>query len=128
MNVTELDITQINVAIAEACGWKITYDPDAPKNTCPYQAFDPDGLRVGYACEKRTLEKYYFPNYYESLDAMHAAEKTMTRLARCIYGRELERIVAIYNSNATDESDLLHVWQATAWQRAQAFINTKGLS
>ena len=87
---------QINIAIAEACGW------------------DSDDIARGY-----TLCQFSesVPNYCNDLNAMHEAEKIFDNALYCRYIDEL-CTQAIKGKNS--------MYLATAAQRAEAFLKTIG--
>jgi hypothetical protein len=88
---------QINIAIAEACGWQfVTYKETFAK--------PPNGGPCQY--------KEGIPNYYNDLNAMHEAEKVLTNEQWVAYGKELSRLKVF---------PMVH---ATARQRAEAFLRT----
>ena len=55
--------------------------------------------------------------------AMHKAVKTQERFNRGIYAKHLESIVSQFNSGASD-NESIHTCEATAAQRADAFLLT----
>lgn len=100
---------QINIAIAEACGWKlhpqdrwIVIPPNSPHSVQPLSTI---------------------PNYCNDLNAMHEAEKWMISNLRLLdfwqFAEELKRIVP---ANLGDDSYI----HTTARQRAEAFLKTIG--
>ena len=91
---------QINIAIAEACGWK--YE----KN----ETHAPDGAFWW-------SKKPEFPDYCSDLNAMHEAEKIFDNALYCRYIDEL-CTQAIKGKNC--------MYLATAAQRAEAFLRTIG--
>lgn len=98
---------QINVAIAEACGWGCLA-PDVWHN----------GI-VGYSKDTYEIVRSRIPNYCADLNAMHEAEKMLGDQAiRREYTHILSRIV-----NGGIRFDAIH---ATARQRAEAFLRTIG--
>lgn len=90
---------QINIAIAEACGWK--YE----KN----ETHAPDGAFWW-------SKKPEFPDYCNDLNAMHEAEKVLT-------SEQIDKYVTILCLEIQPEPKLHH---ATARQRAEAFLRTIG--
>lgn len=96
---------QINAAITEACGWT-----------------DIDGLSakglMGKPPEK-LCSFGYLPNYCNDLNAMHEAEKVLTD-EQCVFIR-LHLRERLENHPASR-----YVWNATARQRAEAFLRTLG--
>jgi hypothetical protein len=99
---------QINIAIAEACGWKVhpkdkwlVIPPNSPHSVQPL---------------------YTLPDYCNDLNAMHEAEKVLytgieqQRYWQAGYGR-FQMILAEICPNP---------YSATARQRAEAFLRTLG--
>ena len=87
---------QINIAIAEACGW------------------DSDDIARGYTLCQFTE---YVPDYCNDLNAMHEAEKIFDAALYCRYINELCDLT-IKGNNC--------MYMATARQRAEAFLKTIG--
>jgi hypothetical protein len=102
---SEMTNDQINIAIAEACGWK-------------YIAFNRGWVETGDGETQCVI-----PNYCNDLNAMHEAEKWMISNLRLLdfwqFAEELKRIVP---ANLGDDSYI----HATARQRAEAFLKTIG--
>ena len=101
---------QINIAIAEACGWK--YE----KN----ETHAPDGAFWW-------SKKPEFPDYCNDLNAMHEAEKVFTYEEAQQFEGELCGICG--SENLHKEYPLpfeFSVAHATASQRAEAFLKTIG--
>jgi hypothetical protein len=108
---------QINIAIAEACGWT-GFNPDNIPDCLQYTARAPSG--------KWGL----IPDYCNDLNAMHEAEKVLTKEQLYNYGNKLDRITLpktkmemcyIESPEAGMYPDL---FCATAAQRARAFLET----
>lgn len=98
---------QINIAIAEACGWKYVNN----------ETHAPDGS----FWRSKGLE---IPDYCNDLNAMHEAEKVLTIKQKQRYATALSNDLS--DSAPTDScytvwSDTIH---ATAAQRAEAFLKT----
>jgi hypothetical protein len=92
---------QINVAIAEACGWRaVCVNADSGF----YKGFD-NGAEL----------RPDLPDYSSDLNAMHEAEATLTEDQLWRMAREIER------------NDEQWYFRATARQRAEAFLRTLGL-
>jgi hypothetical protein len=89
---------QINIAIAEACGWKYINN----------ETYAPDG---SFWWSK----KAEFPDYCNDLNAMHEAEKIFDHALYCRYINELCDITIKGNNS---------MYMATAVQRAEAFLKT----
>jgi hypothetical protein len=99
---------QINISIAEACGWK--YE----KN----ETHAPDGS-FWWSKEPE------FPNYLNDLNAMHEAEATLDFEQAELFEDELYDV--IFKNNDGLENPLscrFSVWHATSRQRAEAFLKT----
>lgn len=107
------------IAIAKACGWvEITFSgyryqgirPESTKRYCnwnrPAPAIDDDDAR----------EWHWLPDYLNSLDAMHEAEKVLNGDQIHTYDGWLITICADRASR-----------RATAAQRAEAFLRTLNL-
>lgn len=81
------------------------------------------------------LEKIPAPDYLHSLDAMHEAWKTLDHAQQYKMAQELFKVVdnesdngEMSMSNVADPIDVLNlVGNATARQRAEAFLRTLGL-
>lgn len=92
---------QINIAIAEACGWKDVWLPDR------------SGLPVGTSPENIFG---HIPRYCNDLNAMHEAEKVLTRDQIEVF---CEQLLPKHHG----------IWwgiHTTARQRAEAFLKTIG--
>lgn len=100
-----MDEPEMNVAIAEACGWKID-----PKSFAPWNWLDPDG---------RISKLSFMPNYTRDLNAMHEAENVIMEMDEgwVNYTNHLGM-----SSIAPDR----RIVRATALQRAEAFLRTIG--
>ena len=98
---------QINVAIAEACGWK-----EITNCTC-------GGKKGG--CPLGGHASSYTPNYCGDLNAMHEAEKV---LAPKNWDRFSENWHNYYMHLRRGDAD--RAIHATARQRAEAFLRTLG--
>jgi len=94
---------QINITIAEACGWREVF---LNQNNTPW------GFNIGFNYSQR------IPDYCNDLNAMHEAEmviKKDSNLWKC-YESFLARIVS-------GDCGMFHI---TANQRAEAFLKTIG--
>ena len=95
------------IAIAEACGWK---NVDAGFGR----------VRGVTTRHKGTLSEFDVcvdvPNYPFDLNAMHEAEKVLTREQEKEYDYQLEAACCPFE----------YGWHATASQRAEAFLRTIG--
>lgn len=123
------------IAIAEACGWNIAHHNAPPSAFAEsWEIIRPDGSNThcAFYAEAKTKKgrarqdqgradawrRARFPDYLTDLNAMHEAEKTLSRepegeFEMSVYDR--------YWAHVRDlaEGDLLH---ATAAQRADAFL------
>ena len=99
---------QQRIAIAEACGWK-------PK-TYWLQPIEPGDTPV-------TISP---PDYLNDLNAMHEAEKVLTKANWGGYAAELYRITDAHNHGISPNHHWLAVAFSTAAQRAEAFLRTIG--
>jgi len=89
---------QINIAIAEACGWKYVNN----------ETHAPDGS-FWWSKEPE------IPDYCNDLNAMHEAEKVFDTALYCRYINELCDLTIKGNNS---------MYMATARQRAEAFLKT----
>jgi len=111
------------IAIAEACGWKMHDHPDclAKKEGWVSRGWEtwvmnPSG---------RLVFKHDIPNYLNDLNAMHQAEKVLTKNKSIKYAFRLadSRIL-----NGEDKQPyLVRGFCATAAERAEAFLKTLNL-
>lgn len=101
---------QINIAIAEACGWTEIGLVDTLCGIHPemksLKAYD--GGPLDYP-------RWQIPNYCNDLNAMHKAEKILKLGLRNTYDAELGLLA---------ERDYCFIWETTARQRAEAFLKT----
>jgi hypothetical protein len=118
---------EINIAIMKACGWK-HHEVDETGFTCKL-------CGVTYSRDIwRAWEIPYLwcnigdnespPNYYHDLNAMHEAWKTLTEVEHRQWTFHLQKIV---QTEHTDYGPCKSVTNATACQRAEAFLRVKGL-
>lgn len=93
--------------IARACGWTQsslgTWYPPGSSQSCPH------GI----------------PDYLNSLDAMHEAERALPDKNH--YLRELQVVTIDWDKDPDDDRWLDRMTFATAAQRAEAFLRTLGL-
>lgn len=118
--------SEINIAIAEACGWQIV-DVNVPvpslvldnKTVVQRKWKSPDGRNW-----------HFTPNYCNDLNAMAEAEKTLDRLSWDDYTRALRAIIqrdcntSEHYVLGCERSQLIAdfwFYRATAQQRAEAF-------
>jgi hypothetical protein len=113
------------IAIAEACGWQ---GPHHPKNVEGMAGWwsqehgvwwvNPEGKRVMVSS---------VPDYLNSLDAMHEAEKVLTgTLRQNLYQSEIAEICWADESRSNNQV-VFNQLTATATQRAEAFLRALNL-
>jgi hypothetical protein len=117
---------QINSAIAGACGWKLDRVDDGE-----FQLRNPKGVLIVSDCDPSTTFEsfsYKFPNYCNSLDAMHEAEKSLDWANIHDWNNAAKYIKNLCEVTGGDYYSLLkaEVVCATAAQRAEAFLKTIG--
>lgn len=112
---------EIRIAIAEACGWKLTLADNTTHWTDRWT--DPNGGSYESGA--------YFlppdpPNYPGDLNACAEFEKTLTAEEAHLYSRELEKM---FNAQPWHEDDGAknYGWHASALHRCEAFLRTNGL-
>jgi len=104
----EYDDQEINIKIAEACGWKLKSNGEL--------LWHPPYYKEDEICSVFDLTE--LPDYCNDLNAMHDAEKTLEHPYYGVYLNNVENVVAF---NAFPEPAPI---MATARQRAEAFIKT----
>lgn len=110
--VTDLTDAQLNILVSEECGWFGIQKSGRL-----------DGQVVGYPPRAPIVgKKVVVPNYTESLDAMHKAEKHLGYKCGKYFVAIQKLIPRSYDNNPTIENFFIH---ATAKQRAQAFVVAK---
>jgi len=102
---------QMRIAIAEACGWKVP-------NGCTNYRVRPEGSRVFF---NPLTDDDPLPDYLNDLNAMHEAEKTLLKIDGCQAHWET------YSNILTAKLGCVDIFHATARQRAEAFLKTKGI-
>ena len=109
------------VAIPEACGWRET-EAWLDGRRC----FERADSNAGWDFDS-------LPNYLNDLNAMHEAEKCLPNdIAEAQYALELLKMVSRWAKPGFDwgdqsQHDFFLVANATARQRAEAFLRVKGL-
>jgi hypothetical protein len=93
---------QINIAIAEACGWRQSKSP-------MWEGF-------WYDKRKRTYQRFC-PDFCKDLNAMHEAEKILSDESHADYACELVKTIR-------RNGEWFESVSATAAQRAEAFLRT----
>lgn len=110
-----MDPTEINIAIATACGWK---DLSFSTNWLTR----PDGKRLIFDACRETWENFV-PDYYNDLNAMHEVEKSLLKSERDRYNLALTEVVTGYALLSFESAAI----SATAPQRCKAFLMVQGL-
>jgi hypothetical protein len=105
---------QQRIAIAEACGWTWHGDASWPKHPS------------NFYWKKGRLNYQILPNYLNDLNAMHEAEKVLTKANWGGYAAELYKITDAHNHGMSPNHHWLVVAFSTAAQRAEAFLRTIG--
>lgn len=104
---------QINITIAEYCGW--TYIEELDNTYIDYSNSKRDKIWGGI--NPKTGDDDFIPDYCNDLNAMHEVE------LKCIL---IDNILTdIYSHNLYDASDLPS-FSSTSRQRAEAFLKTIG--
>jgi hypothetical protein len=107
--------TEINIAIAEACGWKMYCQEaiDGNWGTKDKWITAPDGT---------SQLRHDIPNYHGNLNAMHEAEK------HGLHNTPPSNRLFSYQDNLDmiTRRTCTFPWFATAAQRAEAFLRTIG--
>ena len=107
---------QINIAIAEACGWK---DISHRKFMTPL-GNKPTGPN-SYTVDQPV------PRYTTDLNAMHEAEKMLDDPQTEEFVNNLCRILDFTTNEPWQDYDVFQVVHTTARQRAEAFLKTLNL-
>ena len=109
-------------AILKACGWTAKEDKYGF-----WRAVDPSGnMTPTLWVSEMNLWSAGMPNYLNDLNAMHEAEKTLTKANWGGYAAELYRITDAHNHGISPNHHWLAVAFSTAAQRAEAFLRTIG--
>jgi len=104
---------QINIAIAEACGWTHIFQPD-----------DEFALLGMHPAHSMGRDYSTVPDYCDDLNAMHKAERSVPFNIYDYVGQLAEASgAALYYE---DDSEAFQLLSATARQRAEAFLRTLG--
>ena len=114
------------IAIAEACGWTRSTDPERTRGRYEWVVLNPDGFEVFWS-DKGTYRQA-LPSYLSDLNAMHEAEKVLTNEQRSQVMDALCEIVRRdHNPEAGPMTAIIAAFFATAAQRAEAFLRTLNL-
>jgi hypothetical protein len=104
---------EINVLIAEACGWKFHRRVTDTKSNVSWDVYAKDGKFASLMTES-------LPNYCSDLNAMHEAEKMLTLEEQNLY-------VVLLLKGGTGRGETQGCWHclySIARQRAEAFLRT----
>jgi hypothetical protein len=115
--------TEINIAIAEACGWKKTIEMRSV--VVGYDAEIP--VEFWHSPDGRSACREWYPDYCHDLNAMREAEEQLPCAFCGEFEGELNRLAIESWQLGTGRGGLWPTWHATARQRAEAFLRTKGL-
>jgi len=115
---------EINIAIAEACGWVWTYGHNSLYDKCSV-------LRYWRLPQMKPLEGVAYkdiPQFCTDLNAMHEAWLSLNLGEQCEFSDYLAEIVCRNQPNRLMYDLTLHgvIENATAHQRAEAFLRTIG--
>ena len=111
---------QINIAIAEACGW--TEIGSYYKNWDGPDTIIWDGISPTEECQKGNIRSKIL-DYCGDLNAMHEAEKVLADPQTDTYLDMLAQVCGHqYKSWSERNEHLFWCWNATARQRAEAFL------
>jgi hypothetical protein len=114
---------QKRIKIAEACGLQVIDVPFIPSQTKSAGCVFTDAARTAWRkCFPNSCGVHGIPDYFNDLNAMHEAEKTLRPRQRDEYNENLETLVG-----PQDGWQSLYMWHATAAQRAESFLKTLNL-
>ena len=105
---------QQRIAISEACGWT-----EVEPCTCC------DKVSRGYEPTPGAHKKH-LPDYLNDLNAMHEAEKVLTHDQMIDYSRHVGKLITSYLPASRAAWMDFRLINATAAQRAEAFLRTIG--
>jgi hypothetical protein len=110
---------EINLEIAEACGWKFYDRVTDKKSGTSWDVYAKDGRRASYMTQS-------LPNYCTDLNAMHEVEKIMDTRQQDVYAGFLGKLTGGVQRDfgAMVIKSTTKVVSATARQRAEAFLRT----
>jgi len=108
--------TEQQIAIAEACGWRLIEDKYKDGTSAGKSWVSPDGIG-------RNL-----PDYVNDLNAIHEAEKTLNEDQQYDFAWNLDNITPDFVSqgDGINWEVVFALAHATASQRAEAFLHTVG--
>jgi hypothetical protein len=113
------------IAIAEACGWKDIKDTNHESVDISSRSISYWSGLTGVPPEFIHYEnRIFIPDYLNDLNAMHQAEKVLTKNKSMEYAF---RLADSWILNGEDKQpDLVRGFCATAAERAEAFLKTIG--
>ncbi len=122
---------EINIKIAELCGYRKATDRDRTRGKYEWVAVNPIGLEIGWSedCEYH----HCIPNYAADLNACHEFEETLDALTEW-HGEEHhanaeEAYMGALSQVCKGQNQWSDDWQvihATARQRCEAFLRVHG--
>lgn len=133
-----MKLEEQRIAVAEACGWKYWHDDQEtlllrPDEEWPaYPHWEERGMRRGDGRPTASLiDVSALPDYLNDLNAMHEAVKILTDYQRNTYcdylvGVSHNDLSRSFGPDGEIEGDSFTVFEATASQRAEAFLRTIG--
>ena len=107
--------TEKNIKICEALGWKGCTDAK-----CAYRKAQHLHDAIGHVCFPESFSIPRYPDHFTCLNAMHKAEKTLTRVQLATYQDWLVEL-------SIADRPRLPILMADADKRAEAFGKTMGL-
>jgi len=109
-NKSLMNDSEMQIAIAEACGWKVH-----PKN---------DSIVIPPNSPNSVQPRHTLPDYLNDLNAMHEAEKVLNDVQRIHFSTQ---IMHSHNAKGGRGCSPFDYGHATARQRAEAFLKTLNL-
>jgi len=106
--------TELNIKIAEKCGWKGI----VPQFAIGYAPWRPKSYSEACMGDLDSVPQDPIPDYCNDLNAMHEAEKCLTRAQKCTYADLLVELCG---------GAYFRLITATARQRAEAFARVFNL-
>ncbi len=111
----KLTTEEKRIKIAEACGWVPTPAGNWTQS--------PNGIP-----NAQFITHYTLPDYFNDLNAMHLAFKSLKLVQQCKWHEELRRVLKSEAAHKVDEASIDWLCDnATATQRAEAFGLTLNL-
>jgi hypothetical protein len=115
---------EINIAIAEAQGWKVSGHPELEERAATF--IMPEKWIMDPAGELRF--RHHIPDYCNDLNAMHEAEKVLTPTHNPCAGESQwsSYLAWLGYCGENNTSEVFQCVHATARQRAEALLRTIG--